>query len=61
MGKIIKHKESGFIYQNKRFDSKEEIYFSWYVSELLDKGFIKKAIYQPHSFILSDHEKYKSK
>lgn len=35
------------------FDSKEELLFSYYISELLDKGFLLGAEYQPKSFELS--------
>lgn len=39
------------------YDSKEELMFSYYVSELLDGGWLKSAIYQPDSFILSNEQR----
>ena len=35
------------------YESKEELLFSSYVSELLEGGWLKKATYQPSSFVLS--------
>jgi len=37
-----------------RFDSKEELYFSWYLNELEEKGILDKWMYHPKEFILSD-------
>lgn len=36
------------------FDSKEELYFSWYLEELMEAGYLKSWEYQPASFILSN-------
>ena len=36
------------------YESKEELLFSSYVSELLEGGWLKKASHQPDSFVLSD-------
>jgi len=35
------------------YDSKEELYFSWYLSELKDAGYIEKYESQPESYVLS--------
>lgn len=35
------------------FDSKEELYFSWYLDELKDAGYIEKYESQPESYVLS--------
>lgn len=35
-------------------DSREEEWFSWYIDELKDAGYMHRAIYQPASFHLSD-------
>jgi len=49
------------------FDSKAEEYFSWWVQELFDNGFIKEFKFQPEPFKLSDqtmieyYEPYKKK
>jgi hypothetical protein len=41
-------------YLNKEeLDSDEELYYSWYLSELCDHGYIKSVISQPTSFTLS--------
>lgn len=38
----------------KKFDSKEEMHFSWWLNELIEKGYIDEVIYQPIPFKLSD-------
>jgi ribosomal protein S8 len=38
---------------NQQYDSKEEIYMSWWLSELKDRGYIKEYEYQPLAFSLS--------
>ena len=59
MDKIIRDAESNkWTYNGQMFDSKEEIYFSWYVDELVGERFVKKAIYQPKGFVLSLPKKY---
>jgi len=40
------------------FDSNEEIYFSWYLDELLKSGFIRKWKLHPITFELSDKKTY---
>lgn len=35
------------------FDSMEELYFYWWVKELMDNGFIEKFVSQPEPFTLS--------
>ena len=37
-----------------KYDSNEEIYFSWYLKELADKGIIINWEYHPKTFILSE-------
>lgn len=34
------------------FDSKEELYFYWYLKELVRYGYVEKYVYQPKSFVL---------
>jgi hypothetical protein len=36
------------------YESKEEVYFSWWIDELTKAGIIQDIKYQPKSFILSD-------
>lgn len=36
------------------YDSKEEVYFLWYLKELINKGLVKDYIYQPKTFPLSE-------
>jgi len=40
------------------FDSKEEMYFAWYLHELQEGGFILRWKYQPKPFHLADSVKY---
>ena len=42
-------------------DSKEEVYFSWWLDELQMAGFIRRWYYQAFSFSLSDRVQYKVK
>lgn len=43
----------------QEYASKEERWFGYYVSELIEGGWIKEAIYQPNSFLLSEkHESF---
>jgi len=37
-----------------KFESAEELHFSWYIDELVQNGFIKRWKYQPEPFPLSD-------
>lgn len=37
-----------------QFDSKEELYFDWYLQELIHAGIVTDYKYQPKPFILSD-------
>lgn len=39
---------------NLNYRSKEEDYFSWWLDDLAEKGFIKSALYEPHQYLLSD-------
>jgi len=54
---IIKDKKK-YIYDDKIYDSKEEIYFSWYLTELYNNGFIFRIEYQPQTFALSIKQEY---
>jgi len=36
------------------YKSKEELYFSWYLDELLAKGYIESYVYEPETFPLTD-------
>lgn len=40
------------------YASDEEWYFSWYLQELIDAGFIDKTIYQPEAYNLSGKHTY---
>ena len=40
-------------YDNEKFDSKEEIYFLWYLEELKKNGFVESYHYHPKSFDLT--------
>lgn len=42
------------------FDSYEELYFSWYLCELIDNGFIDCYRYQPKTYELSGNKSYKT-
>lgn len=37
----------------EKFVSDEEWYFSWWIDELIEAGFIESAIYQPYPYLLS--------
>jgi hypothetical protein len=54
---IIKEKKK-YIYDDKIYDSKEEIYFFWYLTELYNNGFIFQINYQPQTFTLADKQEY---
>lgn len=36
------------------YDSKEELYFSWYLDELVEAGYVARYEPQPESFLLAD-------
>jgi len=38
---------------NKDFDSKEELYFAWYLDELVDAGYVLRYELHPQTFTLS--------
>ena len=40
-------------YNGEKFDSKEEIYFLWYLEELKQNGFVESYHYHPKSFDLT--------
>lgn len=48
---------SAAIMEIEEFDSKEEKWFSYYLSELKQRGLIQRWEYQPETFILSDEYK----
>lgn len=41
------------------YDSKEELYFSWYLDELCKAGYVSEYSFQPGSFVLSAPVVYK--
>ena len=55
---LTKEKQKGYFYDNEHFDSKDEIWFKWYLDELVDAGFIKAVVYQPNGYILSASKQY---
>lgn len=61
----MKYEELG--QREEDLDSKEELYFSWYLDELVDRGFVSNYTYHNMSFRMSDpvrvpwHEKLKTK
>ncbi len=40
------------------FDSKEEMYFQWWIDDLVSAGYIDEVVYQPEPFITSDKITY---
>lgn len=40
-------------------DSKEELYFQWFLDELKEKGYVREYTLQPNAFILSKEKTYK--
>ena len=36
------------------FDSKEEMYFQWWIDDLVSAGYIDEVVYQPEPFITAD-------
>ena len=40
----------------KDFDSKEEMYFSWYLDELVDAGYARNYDLHPREFILTNKQ-----
>ena len=42
----------------KQADSKEEVYFSWWLNELMRAGYIIDWTYQPNTFLLSEKIMY---
>ena len=41
-----------------KFVSDEECYFSWYISELFEAGFVRGSKYQPKPFLLAEKQTY---
>lgn len=54
----IIRKGNKFLYNGKAFDSKGEVYFYWYLSELFDNGFIFRFAAQPQTFELARRQEY---
>jgi len=52
MQKII-GKKKPYIYDGIEHDSKEEIYFSWYLNELQECGIVERYDYQEYDYLLS--------
>lgn len=42
------------------YDSDEELYFDWWLEELIGIGLVEERIYQPQSFVLAEKEKLSS-
>lgn len=42
------------LFDIENFDSKEEMWFSYYLSELKERGFIKDFIHQPYTFTMTE-------
>ena len=49
----MKKAKEPIFFNDIQVDSKEELYFFWYVSELLEHDYIKKVEYQPEPYILT--------
>ncbi len=58
MTPILSPKKGVYFYNGISYDSKEEIYFLWYLDELKAAGFIDSFRYHPPSFLLSEPVKY---
>lgn len=58
MKPILNPSKGVYLYNCTPYDSKEEIYFSWYLDELFEGGYIAEYDYQPPAFDLSDRETY---
>jgi len=59
--KIIQIKQgrkNKYQYQDITYDSKEEVYFLWYLSELERAGLVSKVEYQPKTYVLREPEHY---
>ena len=46
-------KKTTYKYDGVKYDSKEEIYFVWYLEELKQKGYINSYLYHPKQFDLT--------
>jgi len=58
MTPILKPSQGGYTYNGISYDSKEEIYFSWYLDELFEAGYIDEYCRQPEPFSLFDPVRY---
>ena len=36
----------------------EELWFSWYLNELLERGFVTSFVYQPATFVIGESSAY---
>lgn len=48
-----KTKDNFLIYNGQKYDSKEEVYFAWYLDELKEKGYVNFWHYHPKQFDLT--------
>lgn len=48
-----KTKDNFLIYNCQKYDSKEEVYFAWYLDELKEKGYVNSWHYHPKQFDLT--------
>ena len=55
---ILNPSKGVYQYNCTPYDSKEEIYFSWYLDELFEAGYIDEYCRQPEPFSLFDPVKY---
>lgn len=46
-------KKTTYKYDDVKYDSKEEIYFAWYLDELKEKGYVNSWHYHPKQFDLT--------
>lgn len=51
--KISKQDNDFLIYNGQKYDSKEEVYFAWYLDELKEKGYVNSWHYHPKQFDLT--------
>lgn len=51
--KLSKEDNDFLIYNSQKYDSKEEVYFAWYLDELKEKGYVDSWHYHPKQFDLT--------
>jgi len=49
-----------YAYAGVEYDSREEIFFAWWIDELVNAGYIKNYILQPETFTLADPYTYET-